>query len=276
MKFHILGLYLVDNPWEVATKHYSTLGALFVLAFLLLYLGGAAILGRDVNPIFVTFSVFAFIILSLIGKFTRQTDQWKKTRRTLLTVFLSVIFSHAGWDLAYGKAEMPTYADLFYAEKAGFQAASVDLITGWEGKHMGDGITCARHLHQGYLDIVDVPTIGYGHTLTAVEGDCITEREARDLLYGDIQSHWVPVWNQFTPTAKQNMAVLRKVSMASLCYNIGVGACKRSTANRRFNRGDMRGGCKAMTRWNRAGGQVVWGLVRRRTAEYEYCMWGLS
>lgn len=273
----LLGLQPVENPLEVATKHYSTLGALLILALLFGYLGGAVLLGRDVDSLFVTFSVIGFVLLILLGKFTVQTDRWKKTRRTILTVALAWLAAFVWSDLAYAKAQMPTDAQLERAEASGFQAAVTELVISWEGSHMGDGVTCPRTMHQSYLDIVDVPTKGYGHTKTAKLGECLYEWQARDLLYSDIEDHWHPVWASFTRDGRAAMRpVTRRAGMASLCFNIGVRACLRSTAMRRFNRGDVRGGCQAKRRWNRAGGREVWGLVRRRTAEYEYCIWGLA
>jgi len=42
---------------------------------------------------------------------------------------------------------------------------------------------------------------------------------------------------------------------------------KRSTALRRFNSGDIEGAAEALQWFNKAGGRVLTGLVRRRAAE---------
>ena len=49
----------------------------------------------------------------------------------------------------------------------------------------------------------------------------------------------------------------------------------RSTAARRFNAGDWRGGCEAFLMWNKAGGRPVRGLTLRRQRERALCMKGL-
>jgi lysozyme len=62
----------------------------------------------------------------------------------------------------------------------------------------------------------------------------------------------------------------------SVTYNIGKTGYRRSTAARRFEAGDLAGGCKALTWWNKAGGRVVRGLVNRRNDEYRVCMTDLE
>lgn len=56
-------------------------------------------------------------------------------------------------------------------------------------------------------------------------------------------------------------------AMVSLCYNIGPDAFKRSTLLRMHRAGDYPGAAKQFLRWNRAGGKVLRGLMRRRVAE---------
>lgn len=58
-------------------------------------------------------------------------------------------------------------------------------------------------------------------------------------------------------------------AMVSLAYNIGVGAFQKSTLLRMHKAGDYDGAAKQFLRWNRAGGRVMRGLTRRRTAEME-------
>jgi lysozyme len=58
----------------------------------------------------------------------------------------------------------------------------------------------------------------------------------------------------------------------SLAYNIGTAGFCRSTAAKRFRAGDVRGGCNAFLVWNKAGGRVVAGLARRRSAERSICL----
>lgn len=52
-----------------------------------------------------------------------------------------------------------------------------------------------------------------------------------------------------------------------LVYNIGGGRWINSTARTRLNAGDYHGAASAFEMWDRAGGQVMAGLLRRRVAE---------
>jgi lysozyme len=49
--------------------------------------------------------------------------------------------------------------------------------------------------------------------------------------------------------------------------NRGPGALKKSTLLRKLNEGDYKDAPHQIKRWNRAGGKVLDGLVRRREAE---------
>jgi len=59
----------------------------------------------------------------------------------------------------------------------------------------------------------------------------------------------------------------------SLAYNIGyAGFCKSTIVKRLKQRPpDYTGACEAILLWNKAGGKVMPGLVKRREAEYQQC-----
>ena len=73
-----------------------------------------------------------------------------------------------------------------------------------------------------------------------------------------------------TPSLKNNPHAL--AAATSLSYNIGTAAYCRSTADKRFDAGNIRGGCDALLMWNRAGGREVRGLTNRRKAERQICL----
>ena len=58
-------------------------------------------------------------------------------------------------------------------------------------------------------------------------------------------------------------------AMLSLGYNIGMDALAGSTVMRRHKAGDHEGAATAFGMWNKNDGQVLRGLVRRRSAEAE-------
>lgn len=65
------------------------------------------------------------------------------------------------------------------------------------------------------------------------------------------------------------------ITLSALIFNIGTGGFCRSTAARRFNAGNWRGGCDAFLMWNKAGGREVRGLTLRRQRERALCLKGL-
>jgi len=137
-----------------------------------------------------------------------------------------------------------------------------------------------------YLDMVGVPTACDG--ITTIDGRpmprgrTFTEAECTRLLELELTKHAQGVM-ACTPglaiaqtRALERMREGPRFAAVSLAYNVGVGAYCGSTARRRFDAGDLRGGCEAITWWNRAGGRVVRGLVLRREREARVCREGLG
>jgi len=113
-----------------------------------------------------------------------------------------------------------------------------------------------------YLDLVGIPTIGYGHTKQPLP-DSVTEEEAEELLRQDVEA--------------AERAVLRLIkvplsdgqfdALVSFTYNLGGGALQRSTLRQKVNRGEHEDAAGEFLKWTRAGGRTIKGLVRRRQAE---------
>jgi lysozyme len=123
-----------------------------------------------------------------------------------------------------------------------------------------------------YLDPIKIPTACFGHTGSDVRmGQLRTDAECAALLNADLRKHAEGVI-QCTPTIQGPVLA----AATSLAFNIGVNAYCASTAARRFNSGDLRGGCEALGRFQSAGGRKLPGLVRRRAAEIQLCMTGVG
>lgn len=56
---------------------------------------------------------------------------------------------------------------------------------------------------------------------------------------------------------------------ALVAFHYNTGAIARATLTRKHREGDREGAAREFARWNRAGGKVMKGLVRRRAAEAE-------
>jgi lysozyme len=115
-----------------------------------------------------------------------------------------------------------------------------------------------------YQDQVGVWTIGYGHTGPDVAaGRTITLAQAQALLAQDVS----------IAAACVNAVVTVKLTqqefdaLVDFVFNLGTGAFKGSTMLRVLNGGDFTSAAAQFDLWDRAGGAVVAGLLRRRQAE---------
>jgi lysozyme len=125
---------------------------------------------------------------------------------------------------------------------------------------------------RAYADIVGVWTICDGDTKNVRPGMVETEAGCAKRLERQLIAHAKPVL-ACVPGLKGRDNQL--VASVSLAYNIGTSGFCGSTAARRFNAGDWRGGCDAFLRWNKAGGREVRGLTLRRQRERALCLKGL-
>ncbi|WP_370584683.1 lysozyme [Oculatella sp. LEGE 06141] len=117
---------------------------------------------------------------------------------------------------------------------------------------------------QAYRDPVGVWTIGYGHTGADVRaGQVITRAEGEALLRQDLRRFE----NHVRRLVKVPLSSNQFSALVSFTYNVGQGALAGSTLLRLLNRSDYRGAADQFPRWNKAGGRVLAGLVRRRSAE---------
>lgn len=107
-------------------------------------------------------------------------------------------------------------------------------------------------------------TIGYGHVLQ--EGEIfglISEGFAEHLLMKDLERFEQAV--EALVTVKLNDDQF--AALVSFCFNVGIGAFKRSRLLNYLNRGLYRmAGCE-FSKWVHAGGRRLSGLVRRRDVE---------
>ena len=111
-------------------------------------------------------------------------------------------------------------------------------------------------------------TIGYGHTGADVrQGITWTQQQADAALLADLQAAYAAMLKAL-PMAV-NYSARRQAALTSWVFNVGGTAAAESTLRRRLAAGDdpavvVR---EELPRWNKGGGGVMPGLVRRRAAE---------
>ena len=114
-----------------------------------------------------------------------------------------------------------------------------------------------------YLDIVGVPTLGYGHTgPDVVMPMSITQDEADALFLKDIAR-----FENGVSFLVPDIAQCQFDALVSFAYNLGLHALGSSTLLRMLLAGNPEGAADQFLLWNKAGGKPVDGLTRRRQAE---------
>lgn len=134
--------------------------------------------------------------------------------------------------------------------------AGLDIIKQFEGCRL-----------TAYRCPAGVWTIGYGWTKPVNgkpvgAGMKITKEKAEVLLTEGVLPY-CGVVNKHCPDANDNQFA----AMVSLCYNIGPSNFAKSSVARYHAAGQHTLAADAFLRWNKAGGQVLPGLTRRRQAE---------
>lgn len=127
-------------------------------------------------------------------------------------------------------------------------------------------------LHEGevrkvYLDPVGIPTVCVGHT-----GPEVTRARVGEVVSAEVCQ---VLLKEDTRTAEKAVQRLVKVpvtqeqfdSLVSFTFNVGAGNLASSTLLRKLNAGDCWGAAAEFPRWNKARGQVLPGLVKRRADE---------
>lgn len=118
---------------------------------------------------------------------------------------------------------------------------------------------------EAYRCPAGVWTIGWGCTEGVRPGMVWTRAKAEKELKKEINQFEVGVERAVTVPLTQNQFD----ALVSFSYNCGLGALKKSTILRKLNSNDYAGAAKAFSLYNKGGGRVLKGLVRRRKAEME-------
>lgn len=114
-----------------------------------------------------------------------------------------------------------------------------------------------------YQDSVGVWTIGFGHTKGVQEGQSCSMQDAETMLSEEMDEYEGYINSMVDVDLNQN----EFDSLVAWVYNLGPTNLRESTLLKILNAGDKDGIPEQINRWNRAGGKILQGLVRRREAE---------
>jgi lysozyme len=106
-------------------------------------------------------------------------------------------------------------------------------------------------------------TVGYGETKGITFETRWSKDEAHRHLLDRIQEFEGGVLAACTRDPNPNQCS----AMVSFAYNVGLGGFRKSSVLKAHNRGDFVAAANAFKLWNKAGGQVMEGLTRRRADE---------
>ena len=116
---------------------------------------------------------------------------------------------------------------------------------------------------EAYQCSAGVWTIGYGHTKGVTPSDSISQEEAEQMLVDELHEYESYVNEYVTVALSQNQFD----ALVSWVYNLGPANLKASTMLKVLNSGKYEDVPAQIKRWNKAGGKVLEGLIRRREAE---------
>jgi lysozyme len=114
-----------------------------------------------------------------------------------------------------------------------------------------------------YIDEDNVLTIGYGHTGAVLPRETCTVAEAEAWLMEDLAFAETEV----NRLVKVPLSQGEFDALVDFTFNCGCHAFDHSTMLKRVNAGDMELAACEFDKWDRCGGKVVAGLLRRRQAE---------
>lgn len=125
--------------------------------------------------------------------------------------------------------------------------------------------------YRAYKDPVGILTVCYGETQGVDRNRLYTESDCRLMLEARV--------GEFAAQVQSLIAIpqpdTRIAALTSFAYNVGIENFRKSTLLRKLNAGDAVGACNELPRWNKAKGQVLPGLVKRREAERQLCLKGI-
>ncbi|WP_290817376.1 lysozyme [Aquidulcibacter sp.] len=115
-----------------------------------------------------------------------------------------------------------------------------------------------------YICPANYPTIGWGRLLKSLDHPPITQEQADAMFEVDWSKHQKQALAASPTLANDDV---RLGAITSFVYNLGAGNYQASTLRRAVNAGDWQEARYQIRRWNKGGGKVLPGLVKRRALE---------
>lgn len=130
---------------------------------------------------------------------------------------------------------------------------------------IGNAESCVR---EPYYCPANVLTVGIGST-SNVEQKRYTDEEIAQIWVDDIKTAEQCV-NRYANGFHLPQPVFDATT--SITFNVGCSKMKSSTMFKHLNTGNYKAACNELPKWNKSGGKVLNGLVKRREKEKKLCL----
>lgn len=133
----------------------------------------------------------------------------------------------------------------------------------------------AEGFHQKvYLDPVNLPTVCVGRMDKSLKLDqTFTVGECMEMFAEDWKKHQLQLDREVHVPYKSEW---QKQALTDFTFNVGIGNVRSSTLIKLLNQGKHVEACQQLSRWVKAGGKTLKGLVTRRKNTMTYCLGELS
>lgn len=226
-----------------------------------------ALTGQDYDPFIIWWLGMLLLAAGAAGRLLEQNlPRWRERARVVAVIVVAAILALVLAGNVRAAERASGYDMSLPASEAATLSVAVPFIAREEGERL-----------VAYRDSVGVWTICFGATRGVHAGMTRTHAQCLERLRTAVADYRARLHRYFTAaTIDRRLPSPRDAAYTSLAYNCGVGAIGHSTAVRRLNAGDVRGGCRAITWWKKAGGRVLRGLFARRKRERDKCLVGVN
>jgi lysozyme len=237
----------------------QVIGVLLLLVPAALYL----IAGIEFSPYLLGNLSLGFGCFGIYGRVLAQQGGLLKNHLIMIGVSIAIVLASMAVASAGDSKVRLQEPESPAIEKQALDMA-IPILFGLEGMR-----------NTAYRDVVGVLTICAGITRDVYVGEFRSDEQcAKDTKVEFVK--YLRGWKSYLAdeTIDVRLPSHRYAAFGLFAYNVGIAGAGKSTATKRLNAGNVIGACEAMTWWNKAGGRVWRGLMKRRACESEMCLDG--
>lgn len=125
-----------------------------------------------------------------------------------------------------------------------------------------------------YIDPVGLPTVCVGHMDKSLKlGQTFSVEQCMEMFAKDWKKHQKQLDSVVKVPYKSEW---QRQALTDFTFNVGIGNVKSSTLIKLVNQGRHKAACEQLSKWVKAGGKTLKGLVTRRANTMPYCLGELS